>query len=68
MKGGEFLFIAGQVPIDTDGKLVGEGDVAAQTHQVFHNIGNVLKSAGGSFYKVTEFTYYLAGKVQSNLF
>ena len=61
-RGGELLVIAGQVPTDIDGNLVGEGDVAAQTRQVFENTGNVLKSAGGSFSDVVELTYYIVGR------
>ena len=61
-RGGELLVIAGQIATDIDGNLVGKGDVAAQTCQVFENIGNVLKSAGGSFSDVVEFTYYVVGK------
>ena len=60
--GGKLLVVAGQVPLDIDGNLVGEGDVAAQTPQVFQNIEAVLQSAGGSFADVVEFTYYVVGR------
>ena len=62
-RGGEILFVAGQIATDVEGNLVGQGDVAAQTRQVFDNIGNVLKSAGGGVSDVVEFTYYIAGRV-----
>ena len=62
LKAGELLFIAGQVAYDTDGKLVGRSDVAAQTRQVFQNIGQILASVGASFSDVVEFTTYLVGK------
>ena len=62
VRGGEMLFIAGQIATDVDGNLVGAGDAAAQTRQIFANIDNVLKGAGGSFADVVEFTYYLAGR------
>ena len=62
VRGGEMLFIAGQIATDVDGKLVGAGDAAAQTRQIFANIDNVLTGAGGSFADVVEFTYYLAGR------
>jgi len=43
--GGLVLF-SGQIPVDSKtGKLV-EGDVKAQTEQVFKNIFNLLESAG----------------------
>lgn len=62
VRGGEMLFIAAQIATDVDGNLVGAGDAAAQTRQIFANIDNVLKGAGGSFADVVEFTYYLAGR------
>jgi len=61
-RGGELLVIAGQVPIDIDGNLVGDGDVAAQTPVVFDNIKGVLDGAGGSFADVVELTYYIVGR------
>lgn len=59
---GKLLFVAGQVGVDTEGNLVGEGDVAAQTRQVFENIGNVLAEVGASFSNVVELTTYLVGR------
>ena len=58
---GGLLFIAGQTAFSSAGKLVGEGDAAAQTRQVFENIGRILESAGASFSDVVEFTTYLVG-------
>ena len=59
---GSLLYIAGQVGIDSAGDLVGRGDVAAQTQQVFQNIGHVLAGAGATFGNVVEFTTYLVGR------
>ena len=42
------LYISGQVPLDMELKSVGEGDIAAQTEQVYANMEKVVKSAGGS--------------------
>jgi len=39
------LFVSGQLPLDRDGSLVGAGDMAAQTHQVFENIRIILEHA-----------------------
>ena len=49
VKMGELLFLAGQVGVDADGKMVGKGDVGAQVRQIYKNIGDVLKSAGASW-------------------
>ena len=59
---GSLLYVAGQVGVDSGGNLVGRGDVAAQTRQVFRNLGAVLAGAGASFGNVVEFTTYLVGR------
>jgi len=48
--------------VNNEGTLVGEGDVSAQTRQVFENLGNVLASARAGFSNVVEFTTYLVGR------
>lgn len=56
---GELLFLSGQTPLDpATGKLV-EGDVAAQTTQVFANLRAVLQAAGKSFDDVVKANVYL---------
>jgi len=62
VKATEFLYIAGQLCLDSNGNLVGPDDVAAQIRQVYHNIGLVLQSQGASFDNVLEFTSYLTKK------
>ena len=59
---GRVAFLAGQVALNADGELVGAGDVAAQTKQVFHNLGKALEGIGASFSDVLEFTSYLVGR------
>ena len=61
-RAGELVFIAGQVSVDIDGNLVGENDVAAQTRQVFDNLGRILAGVGASFGHVLEFTTYVVGR------
>jgi 2-iminobutanoate/2-iminopropanoate deaminase len=46
---GAMIFIAGQGPVDENLKLVGEGDIEAQTRKTFENIGRTLAAAGASF-------------------
>jgi 2-iminobutanoate/2-iminopropanoate deaminase len=41
-KGGGFIYTAGQVAWNAKGKLVGIGDVRAQTRQVLSNVKSVL--------------------------
>jgi len=40
--------IAGQVAVDADGKLVGEGDYAVQARQTWLNIKNAIEAVGGT--------------------
>ncbi len=57
---GNLLFCSGQIPLDpATGQLV-TGDIAAQTRQVFANLGAVLAAAGASFDHVARTTVYLA--------
>ncbi len=57
VKASEFLFIAGQVGIDKDGKA--PADFEAQCALVFANIGAALASQGANFSNVVAFTSYL---------
>ncbi len=57
VKASEFLFIAGQVGGDKDGKAPPDFD--AQCTLVFANIGAALASQGASFANLVEFTTYL---------
>jgi enamine deaminase RidA (YjgF/YER057c/UK114 family) len=57
VKASEFLFIAGQVGMDKDGKA--PADFEAQCNLVFANIGAVLSSQGAEFKSVVSFTSYL---------
>jgi reactive intermediate/imine deaminase len=56
---GRIIYVAGQVPLDSDGQLVGEGDVEAQTRQVFRNLSAALDAAGASWSDVVKLNYFL---------
>jgi enamine deaminase RidA (YjgF/YER057c/UK114 family) len=58
VKASEFIFIAGQVGVDKDGKLAGE-DFDAQALQTFANIEAALKSVGAGWGNIVQFTTYL---------
>jgi reactive intermediate/imine deaminase len=45
---GQLYFISGQVAVDAQGKLVGKGDIRAQTRQVLENIKAALAAVGGT--------------------
>ena len=57
VKASEFLFIAGQVGIDRDGKVPDDFD--AQCALMYGNIEAALKSAGAGWGNVVEFTTFL---------
>ena len=56
---GNLAFVAGQVALDGEGNLVGEGDVVSQTRQVLANIETILRLAGASLSDVATTTVYL---------
>ncbi len=58
VRAGGLLFISGLVPVDEEGKIVGE-DVAEQTRQIFRNMELVLKAAGCGFEDVVKVTHFL---------
>ena len=58
VRSGNIVFIAGQAGMDRDGKVVGEGDIEAQTRQVFENIKKCLASVGATFDNVVKLNTY----------
>jgi len=56
---GDLLFVSGVAPLDGSGKLIGKGDVVAQTRQVFENLKKVLDAAGAGFADVLKVTVFL---------
>src|ERR1700757_1431235 len=59
VKASEFLFIAGQLGVDKDGKIVGDDDFDAQCVQTFVNIEAALASEGAGWANIVQFTTYL---------
>jgi reactive intermediate/imine deaminase len=56
---GEMLFIAGCIAVDEEGRVVGAGDIAAQTHQVMKNFQAVVEAAGMTMSDVVKITNFL---------
>src|SRR5262245_20120561 len=59
VKASEFVYIAGQVGVDRDGKVVGVDDFDAQCVQTFANIEAALKSVGAGWSNIVQFTTYM---------
>jgi 2-iminobutanoate/2-iminopropanoate deaminase len=60
--GGKVLFIAGQTASDSNGNVVGKGDIKAQTRQVFANIKAVLEASDASFDNLVMTTTYITDR------
>jgi 2-iminobutanoate/2-iminopropanoate deaminase len=58
VRAGGLLFISGLVPVDEQGRVVGE-DVAEQARQIFRNMELVLRAAGCTFADVVKVTNFL---------
>jgi reactive intermediate/imine deaminase len=56
---GPLLFIAGQIALDAQGRLVGKGDLRAQAVQVLDNIRAILRAAGADMQDVLKVTVYV---------
>ena len=54
-----FLFTAGQIALDPVTMQIVEGDVVAQSEQVFRNLGAVLAAAGVNWTDVVKTTVFL---------
>ena len=59
VQGGRTIYISGQVPFDQAGNVVGAGDFAAQTTQVFENLKLALASVGATFDNVVKNNMYV---------
>ena len=56
---GPLLFISGQVALDAEGKLVGEGDLRAQAVQVLENLKAILADQGAAMSDIVKVTVYV---------
>ncbi len=58
VQSGNQVYIAGQTAMDETGQVVGEGDIEAQTRQVFQNLQKCLEAAGAKFDQVIKLNIY----------
>jgi 2-iminobutanoate/2-iminopropanoate deaminase len=58
-EGGHLLYVSGQVARDTEGNVVGKGDMRTQARQVFQNLRQVLQAAGGDLKDLMKMTTYI---------
>jgi len=55
----KMVYISGQIALDKDGKVVGEGDMNAQAEQVFKNLEAALAAAGAKFTDVVKMNTFI---------
>ena len=53
------IYLSGQIAVNAAGEVVGEGNLAAQTEQVWQNIATCLAAAGASFADIVKMTTYV---------
>jgi enamine deaminase RidA (YjgF/YER057c/UK114 family) len=58
---GRQVHVSGQVALDASGAVVGKGDLAAQTEQVYANLAAALAAAGASLGDVFKVVIYVVG-------
>jgi 2-iminobutanoate/2-iminopropanoate deaminase len=58
LNGATLLFISGVVALDGQGRVVGKGDIQAQTKQVLENLKAILEAEGATFRDIVKITNY----------
>jgi reactive intermediate/imine deaminase len=58
-RSGSLIFLAGNAALNSEGKLVGEGDIRAQTEQTLANLKAAVEAAGGTLDDIVKTTVYL---------
>jgi enamine deaminase RidA (YjgF/YER057c/UK114 family) len=59
VRASRIIFIAGQTALDASGTVVGANNVAAQSAQVFHNLGVALQAVGCTAANLVKMTVFL---------
>jgi len=59
----KLICISGQMPLDADNKLIGAGDIEAQTRAVYDNLKKALAAAGADFGHIMRLNTYITDLV-----
>lgn len=59
VRAGRTVYVSGQVPLDENNELVGQGDFVAQARQTFENVRRALDAVGLTFNDVVKVQMYL---------
>jgi reactive intermediate/imine deaminase len=64
VKAKETIYISGQISMNEKGEIIGQGDLAAQTTQIFENIKAALTELELDFNDVIKLSFYLTDITQ----
>ncbi|CAN5738339.1 RidA family protein [soil metagenome] len=56
---GRTIYVSGQVSMDAEGKVVGEGDIKRQTETVLEHVKTVVEEAGGGMDDIVKVTVFI---------
>ena len=56
---GRTIYVSGQVSMDADGNVVGEGDIQQQTETVLEHVKTVVEGAGGGMDDIVKVTVFI---------
>jgi 2-iminobutanoate/2-iminopropanoate deaminase len=56
---GRTVYVSGQVSMDAEGNLVGEGDIKRQTERVLEHVKTVVEEAGGGMDDIVKVTVFI---------
>lgn len=56
---GGLAYVSAQLPIDSDGNMLGDAPIEEQTRAVLENIDAILKAAGSGLHQVLQMTIYV---------
>lgn len=56
---GKTIYIGGQDAVNTQGEVVGKGDIAEQTEQIMKNLQTALLACGASFDNLVKLSIYI---------
>ena len=59
VRGGQFIFVSGQISLDPATQEIIDGDIREQTERVLQNIAGILEAGGSSMSKVARCVVYL---------
>lgn len=53
------VYVSGQIPIDAEGRVLGDAPIAEQVETVLENIRSILRAAGSDLDRTVQMTVYV---------